>query len=106
MGVFSSSSTAVCSHAGMALDAAADAAAAAVDSLSASLLPPSPPLPSRGQTGMVSSRRTCHCHRGGDGSRSVRAEGGRRKASSTACHCSAAAAALEPHQEDLSSPFP
>lgn len=32
--------------------------------------------------------------------------GGRRKASSTACHCSAAAAAaLEPHQEDLSIPF-
>lgn len=86
------------SHTGMALDAAA--AAAAVDSLS--LHPCSPPLLPRGQTGMVSSRRTCHCHRGGDGSRSVRAEGGRRKASSTACHCSAAAAALEPHQEDLS----
>lgn len=31
--------------------------------------------------------------------------GGRRKASSTACHCSAAAAALEPHQEDLTIPF-
>lgn len=44
-------------------------AAAAVDSLRIPALP-------RGQTGMVSSRRTCHCHRGGEGSRSVRAEGG------------------------------
>ncbi|XP_075883437.1 tight junction protein 1 isoform X12 [Nelusetta ayraudi] len=61
---------------------------------------------------MVHSRRTCHCHSGGDGSRSVRAEGwvgGRegRKASSTACHCSAAAAAAaapKPHREQT--PFP
>lgn len=65
-----------------------------------------------GPSGMVRSRRTCHCHSGGDGSRSVSAEGWReaeggrqrRKASSTACHCSAAAA--EPHREHLPSPFP
>lgn len=70
------------------------------------LLAPHPRVPS----GMVHSRRTCHCHSGGDGSRSVRAEGwvgGRegRKASSTACHCSAAAAAApKPHREQT--PFP
>lgn len=52
------------------------AAATAADSLSASLLSPPPPSSPRGQTGMVSSRRTCHCHRGGEGSRSVRAEEG------------------------------
>lgn len=70
------------------------------------LLAPHPRVPS----GMVHSRRTCHCHSGGDGRRSVRAEGwvgGRegRKASSTACHCSAAAAAApKPHREQT--PFP
>lgn len=47
-------------------------AAAAVDSLSPSLLSALP----CGQTGMVYSKWTCHCHSGGDGSRSVRAEGG------------------------------
>lgn len=30
-----------------------------------------------GPSGMVRSRRTCHCHSGGDGSRSVSAEGWR-----------------------------
>lgn len=32
--------------------------------------------PPRRESGMVSSMRTCHCHSSGDGSRSVRAEGG------------------------------
>lgn len=38
-------------------------------------LPLPPPTPRR-ESGMVSSMRTCHCHSSGDGSRSVRAEGG------------------------------
>ncbi|KAK5927853.1 hypothetical protein CgunFtcFv8_012965 [Champsocephalus gunnari] len=62
-----------CSHAGMALDAAA--AVLWTASFGSLFLHPSPSP--RGQIGMVSSRRTCHCHRGGDGSRSVIAEGGR-----------------------------
>ncbi len=81
MGVFSPSSTAVCSHAGMALDAAA--AAAAVDSLSASLLPRpfaplrSPPLPRTNRNGFfqanlsLSPRRwrqpKCESRGGGEG---------------------------------------
>lgn len=75
--------------------------------LSASpLLAPHPRGPSR----VVHSRRTCHCHSGGDGSPSVSAEGwvgGReaRKAPSTACHCSAAAAAApKPQREHLFPP--
>lgn len=68
-----------CSHAGMALDAAGYLLLLLrTDSLHP-CTPPTPSLltpPPRGQTGMVSSRRTCHCHRGGGGSRSVRAEGG------------------------------
>lgn len=108
------SSTTVCFNARMALGAAGRllltaAAAAAVDGLPASQLGALHPC---GPSGMVRSRRTCHCHSGGDGSRSVSAEGWReaeggrqrRKASSTACHCSAAAA--EPHREHLPSPFP
>ncbi|MED6292559.1 hypothetical protein CHARACLAT_001578 [Characodon lateralis] len=71
----------------------------------ADILPPPPCIPPslpREQTGMVSSRRVHHCHLGGEGSRSAGAKRGwKRKASSTACHCSAAAAAaLEPHQGD------
>ncbi|XP_075945379.1 tight junction protein 1 isoform X7 [Anarhichas minor] len=36
---------------------------------------------------MVSSRRTCHCHRGGDGSRSVRAEWGGEREKEGFIHC-------------------
>lgn len=83
--------------------------AAAVDGppSASPLLAPHP----RGPSGMVHSRRTCHCHSGGDGSRSVRAKGwvgGKREgsqASSTACHCSAAAAAApKPHREQTPPP--
>lgn len=75
-------STAVRCHTGMAIGYPADSP------LPLPLLPlqllwsssphprsPLPPSPRR-ESGMVYSMRTCHCHSGGDGSRSVRAEGG------------------------------
>ncbi|KAF7658740.1 hypothetical protein LDENG_00008350 [Lucifuga dentata] len=55
----------------------------------------------RGVKRVVRSRRSCQCHRGGEAAE-VSERRGESEASSTACHCSAAAAALEPHREELS----
>lgn len=70
-----------CCQAGMALGDPADSLLLLLQLLWAASPHPCSPLstssPPRRESGMVSSMRTCHCHSSGDGSRSVRAEGGR-----------------------------
>lgn len=95
----------LCSHAGMALDAAGSLLLLLLLQLLWTSSLHHAPTPRTNRNGLFQANLSLSQRRWRQPKCESRG-GGRRKASSTACHCSAAAAAaLEPHREDLSIRF-